>query len=124
MSHVRAVRAAARRASRHQVVFVCNVVRERDGEGIAGMALDFSSGGLQALTRSRVLTGEPVRMTFRAPVTGRWVTVRGTVARVLHGRRPNERGRRLGIEFDELAPGDRERVNEASDRLDVMPFWA
>jgi hypothetical protein len=65
-----------------------------------------------------------VRVTFRAPVTGRWLTVRATVARVLHGRRPNERGRRLGIEFNELALADAERVNEASDRLDVMPFWA
>ena len=106
-------------------MFVCAVVRERDGEGIAGVALDFSTGGLQAVTRARVLTGEPVHVTFRAPVTGRWLTLRGTVARVIHGRRPHERGaRRLGIAFDSLAAPDLDRLGEASDRLDVMPFWA
>jgi hypothetical protein len=105
-------------------MFECNVVRERDGEGIAGVGLDFSTGGLQALTRSRVLTGELVRMTFRAPATGRWLTLRGTVARVLHGRRPNDQGRRLGIEFEALTPEDLDRVNEASLRLEVLPFWA
>lgn len=124
MSHPRSARAAAQhRATRHPVVFVCHVVREHDGEGIAGVAVDFSTGGLQAVTRSRVLTGEPVRLTFQTPATGRWLTLRGTVARVLHGRRTSERGRRIGIQFEELAPGDAVRVSEASDRLDVMPYW-
>jgi hypothetical protein len=103
---------------------VCEVVRERDGEGIAGVAVDFSARGIQAVTRSRVLTGEPVRVTFRTPITGRWLSLRGTVARVIHGRRPNDRGRRLGIEFDASHTSDRNRLDEASDRLDAMPFWA
>ena len=115
---------ASPRATRHAVVFVCEIVRERDGEGIAGVAIDFSTRGLQAVTRARVLTGEPVRVTFRAPQTGRFLVLRGTVARVVHGRRPGEHGRRLGIEFD--APSARERglLEDASDRLDVTPFWA
>ena len=105
-------------------MFVCEVVRERDGEGIAGVAVDFSTRGLQAVTRSRVLTGEPVRVTFRTPVTGRFLVLRGTVARVVHGRRPGDRGRRLGIEFEAPSASDRDRLEDASDRLDVMPFWA
>ncbi len=101
------------------------MVRERDGEGIAGVAIDFSTGGLLAVTRSRVLTGEPVSVMFRAPVTGRWLSLRGTVARVLHGRRPSDRGRRrLGIEFDAPSASDVARLQEANDRLDVTPFWA
>ncbi len=101
------------------------MVRERDGEGIAGVAIDFSIGGLLAVTRSRILTGEPVRVMFRTPVTGRWLSLQGTVARVLHGRRPSDRGRRrLGIEFDAPSASDFERLHEANERLDVTPFWA
>jgi len=121
----RPLRASSPRgAIRHDVVFACNVVRERDGEGIAGVAMDFSTGGLQALTRSQVLTGEPVCLTFRTPVTGRWLSVKGVVTRIIHGRRPNEWGRRLGIEFEDLSASDLERVKEASERMDVLPFWA
>ena len=43
--------------------------------------------GLLAATDERVLTGEPVIVTFRLPESDRWFDAMGTVARVVHGRR-------------------------------------
>lgn len=96
----RSRRDTQRRSHRHDVSYACHLVRERDDAVIGRVALDLSAGGMQVLTGAKVLTGEPVRVTFRTPDTGRWLTLSGTVARVLHGRRPHEWGRRLGIAFD------------------------
>lgn len=95
------------------------MVRERDNALVARVALDLSIEGMQVLTGARVLTGEPVRVTFRAPETGQWLTLQGAVARVLHGRRPNEWGRRLGVAFDPIAGTYAARLVEASARLDA-----
>lgn len=103
-----ACRDTYRRDARHDAMFGCHVVRVRDSELLSRVALDLSAGGMQVLTGEKVLTGELVMVTFRAPQSEKWFTLRGTVARVLHGRRPNEWGRRLGIAFDD--PGS-ERAN-------------
>ena len=50
-------------------------------------------------TRERVLTGEDVVVSFRPPSSNRFVDALGHVARVVHGRRPGDRGRCLGIEL-------------------------
>ncbi len=42
------------------------------------------------------------RFGCRAPT--RWFDAEGTIARVVHGRRPGDSGRCLGLEFDELDP--------------------
>lgn len=89
---------------------------------ISRVALDLSAEGMQVLTGARVLTGEPVEVTFQAPETGAWLTLRGTVARVLHGRRPNEWGRRLGIEVEGLDDTQRARLLHACRLLDSRPL--
>ncbi len=111
-----------RGAERHQALYACHLVRERDDEVIGRVAMDLSSGGMQVLTGSKVLTGEPVRVTFQVPETQRWLTLQGTVARVLHGRRPNEWGRRLGVAFHELTVSDVERLREADRMLEMPPM--
>lgn len=68
---------------------------------------DLSPGGAYVATDARVLTGEPVIVSFRAPRSGAWVDTWGTVARVVHGRRPGERGRGLGIAFDCIDDADK-----------------
>ena len=52
-----------------------------------------------------VLTGEPLLVSFRPPLSGRWLDAEAVVARVVHGRRPGDHGRRLGLSFQGLAPG-------------------
>lgn len=119
MSIRQASRRRERRALRHEVHYACTVIRERDFEVVGRVAADLSTNGLQVLTDARVLTGEPVRVVFQAPETKAWLTVHGTVARVLHGRRPNDWGRRLGIELESLTPVDAERLRASTAMLEA-----
>jgi c-di-GMP-binding flagellar brake protein YcgR len=98
----RGIGAPHRKGFRHEVRLACQVVRERDFRVIAQRMVDLSPAGMQVATEARVLTGEAVIVSFRAPRSGAWVDAVGTVARVVHGRRPGERGRGLGIAFDEI----------------------
>jgi hypothetical protein len=92
----------ARTAMRRLVRLPCRVVRARDAYPLAEKTLDVSCGGLRVPTWAKVLTGELVRIELQLPVTGRWIAAEGHVARVLHGRRPGDLGRALGLEFTSL----------------------
>ncbi|MFT3773239.1 MAG: PilZ domain-containing protein [Minicystis sp.] len=96
-----------RRAFRHAVDLSCSIVRERDFRLVADRAVDLSTDGMLVATDLPVLTGEPVIVSFRAPRSSRWIDAEAVVARVVHGRRPGERGRRLGLAFRDL--GDEAR---------------
>jgi hypothetical protein len=96
-----------RRAFRHAVKLSCQVVRERDFRLVASEALDLSTAGMLVPTRLPVLTGEDLLVSFRAPRSTRWIDAHATVARVVHGRRPGDRGRRLGLVFHDLCDEDR-----------------
>jgi PilZ domain len=91
-----------RRAFRHAVALSCQIVRERDFRLVADVALDLSTDGMLVATELPVLTGEELLVSFRAPRGARWVDAQAVVTRVVHGRRPGERGRRLGIAFEGL----------------------
>jgi hypothetical protein len=80
------------------------VVRSRDFKLVGTRVIDLSSRGMLVETDARVLTGEAVVVTFEAPDGGGWVDCEGTVTRVLHGRRRNDRRRAMGIAFDTLDP--------------------
>lgn len=99
---------AHRRAFRHAVALPCQVVRERDFRLIADVSLDLSTGGMLVPTSVRVLTGEPLLVSFRAPRSTRWLDAEAVVARVVHGRRPEDRGRMLGLSFQGLDAEDRQ----------------
>ena len=101
-----------RRAFRREVLLPCQVVRERDFKLVSSLALDLSTEGIQVLTGLRILTGETMPVSFRAPKTQEWFDVEATVARVIHGRRPGDRGRCLGLSFGDLGWTDSLRLFE------------
>jgi hypothetical protein len=96
------VHARQRRVIRRAIRVDCQVVRERDFRLIASQGVDISSTGMLVATEEAALTGEPLYISFRFPRTDRWFDAEGTIARVVHGRRPGDRGRCLGLEFDTL----------------------
>lgn len=92
-----------RRTFRHAVHVECQVVREHDFRLLAETTIDLSTGGMMVLSGERVLTGEDVLVTFKAPNLRTWFDAEATVARVIHGRRPGDHfGRALGIRFKRL----------------------
>lgn len=91
-----------KRPSRHVLRIPCQVVRERDFRLVARRTLDLSESGLLVDPIARVLTGEPVLVSFMAPFSRIWVDAEATVARVVHGRRNGDRGMALGLSFDAI----------------------
>jgi len=96
------VHARQRRVTRRAIRVECQVVREHDFRLVASRGVDLSPTGMLVATEERVLTGEPLLVTFRLPRTERWFDTEGTIARVVHGRRPGDRGRCFGLEFHQL----------------------
>ena len=111
------VHANQRRELRRTVRVECQVVREKDFRLLATRTENLSPGGMLVHAGERALTGEPVIVSFRVPRTRRWVDAKATIARVLHGRRPGDRGLRYGVEFEPLAPEDERYLR---DRLKGM----
>ena len=94
-----------RNTFRRYVRLPCEVVREHDFKLIGDLALDLSTRGMLVRSQERVLTGEEVVVAFQAPRSNVWFDALGTVARVLHGRRPgDDHGVCLGIEFHGMHP--------------------
>lgn len=87
---------------RHSVGLKCQVVRERDFKLLGVCAIDLSLGGLLVQSGVPVLTGEEVIMSIEAPWLRSWFDATGHIARVVHGRRPGDFARALGIRFDHL----------------------
>lgn len=105
-------RPTPRRAFRRFVRLDCQVVREHDFAPLSDLAMDLSTDGMLVRTSSRVLTGEEVIFAFRPPRSNRWVDGVATVARVVHGRRPGDLGRAIGLEFSDIARRDVEHLWE------------
>jgi hypothetical protein len=87
---------------RHAVGLRCQLVRERDFKLLGVCAIDMSIGGMLVQSGVPVLTGEDVIVSFEMPWLRTWFDATGTVARVLHGRRPGDFGRAIGVRFDRL----------------------
>jgi hypothetical protein len=96
------VNAQQRRALRRGVRVDCQVVRERDFALVGRCGLDLSPLGMLVLAEAPVLTGESLLVAFRLPRSTWWFDVEATVARVVHGRRPGDAGRCVGLEFEAL----------------------
>jgi c-di-GMP-binding flagellar brake protein YcgR len=107
-----------RRAFRHEVRLPCQIVRERDFRLVGDRALDLSTAGMLVATDMRVLTGEELIVSFCAPRSKRWFDLSATVARVVHGRRPGDDGRRLGLSFHGVDEGSRRAL---FDQLSAVP---
>jgi hypothetical protein len=52
-------------------------------------------------------------VSFRAPETDFWFDLEAEVARVIHGRRPYDQGRCLGLSFGPLGDADHARLFES-----------
>jgi c-di-GMP-binding flagellar brake protein YcgR len=91
-----------RRPSRHAVCMRCEVVRERDFKLVSRRIMDLSEGGMLVASDERVLTGESLIVSFRIPFSTLWLDTQATVARVVHGRRPGDGHRALGLAFDPI----------------------
>jgi c-di-GMP-binding flagellar brake protein YcgR len=96
----------SRQSFRRYVRLDCEVVRERDFRAIGALALDLSTTGMLVRTSERVLTGEEVIFAFRPPRSNRFVDGVATVARVVHGRRPGDPERAIGLSFESMSPRD------------------
>ncbi len=102
------VHARQRRALRRPMRVECQVVRERGFTLVGSRAVDLSPYGMLVMAQERVLTGEPVLITFRLPRTSWWFDAEATIARVAHGRRPGDLGRCFAVDFETL--GDEART--------------
>jgi hypothetical protein len=95
-----------RASFRRYVRLDCQVVREHDFRLVGDLALDLSTTGIRVRARQRVLTGEELIISFKPPRSNRWFDAQGTVARVLHGRRPGDWGLSFGVAFHALSRDD------------------
>lgn len=100
-----AARESRRAAARRAVVLPCQAVRERDFRLVADRTLDISADGLLLPLRTPVLTGESLIVSFAIP--GLWIDAEATAARIVHGRRPGDDGRAVGVVFDRISPSTR-----------------
>jgi len=91
-----------RAVGRRAVLVECQVVRERGFALLGERAVDLSTDGMLLLSIAPVLTGEEVFVTLRVPGTDFWIDTIATVARIVHGRRPCDPGRAVGLRFDRL----------------------
>ena len=128
------------RMPRHLMRLPCQVVRERDFRLVADRLETLSLTGLSVAPAEPVLTGEKLIVSFRLPKQGVWVDAETCVTRVIHGRRPEDGGRALGLVFetiDELtlmhiacelactpmAPPGRAIRDEQSNRITRVLAW-
>jgi hypothetical protein len=95
-------RVLPRRHVRHRVVMRAQVVRERDFQLVSDRIVDLSDGGMMVAAKSRVLTGEPVVLSFRIPWLDRWIDAEAVVTRIVHGRRKGDPGHALGLTWERI----------------------
>jgi hypothetical protein len=128
------------RMPRHLMRLPCQVVRERDFRLIADRVENLSLTGLSVSPAEPVLTGEKLIVSFRLPHEGIWIDAEARVMRVIHGRRPGEDQRALGLAFEDVditlqlaiarelahlppAPLGRVLRDEHSDRVARVLAW-
>lgn len=111
------VHAQQRRTVRRAIDVECRVVRERDSRLIARRSVDLSPFGMLVVADVPVLTGEPLWVIFRMPRSQVWMDAEATVARVVHGRRPGDPGRCVGVEFEPLTAGAERALRHALRRV-------
>lgn len=92
------------RAIRRTARFSCQVVRLRDFRLVADQVENVSGGGLLVGPADPVLTGEPVIVSFQLPGLKNFIDAEAIVSRVVHGRRPGESRRALGLSFVDMTP--------------------
>jgi len=109
------------RPIRHTVHVNCQVVRERDFRLVADRVVNLSHNGMLVAPADPVLTGEKIIVSFPSPNGAGWIDAQATVARVLHGRRPGEFRRALGLEIEVLDAESRQALEECLQSVPPSP---
>ncbi len=91
-SGVRLIRRNDRHEIRKGIRMRCQVVRERDFRLIGDTSLDLSPNGMLVASEHFMERGENVIVSFQATNLGIWFDTEATVARVIEGRRVEDRG--------------------------------
>ena len=91
-----------RREVRRAVGLTCQVVRERDFRLIADQAIDLSPDGMLVSSDHDMAVGENLIVSFKATQLGLWFDTEASVARIIKGRRPGDRGAGIGLSFSTL----------------------
>lgn len=107
-----------RRSDRRSVDVGCYVVRVPGLDVLGERAIDLSAQGMLVLSDVPCAVGETVLVTFDVPGTEVSITTSARIARVIAGRRGDDPGRALGLEFEGLE-NDSERLLRAA--LDHLP---
>lgn len=110
-----------RRPARHTVNVNCQVVRERDFRLVADRVVNLSRNGILVAPADPVLTGEKIILSFPSPTGSGWIDAEATVARVLHGRRPGEFRRALGLEIEALDAESQQALEDCLKRVPPSP---
>ncbi len=117
------VPARERRFSRRSVRLGCELVRTRDWSLAGRRILDLSLEGLKIQAENELAPGEDVQVFFRVPFSPIWVLAEGSVARVIHGRRPGDDGPAYGIRLAPLHPKAQKALSAASARFPLTLPW-
>ena len=88
-----------RQVRRASIDVDCQIVRERDYKVVGRRSFDLSPQGILVPSEADVDVGEPLLVSFRATGFGILFATTGTVARIVHGRRREDRARCLGVSF-------------------------
>jgi hypothetical protein len=78
------------------------VVRERDFRLVADQAIDLSPDGMLVSSEHDMAVGESLIVSFKATPLGLWFDTEASVARIIKGRRPGDRGPAIGLTFSTL----------------------
>lgn len=119
---LRLLKMVRRRPVRRCVRSWCQVVRERDFRLVADQIEDLSLEGARVGPADPVLTGEVLLFSFKIPYFDLWVDTEAVVSRVIHGRRPGESSRSLGLQFCEMAPWHRYLLQQALAMVPPTPL--
>lgn len=102
---VRWVRRNDRREVRKGLRLPCQVVRERDFRLVADTSLDLSPSGMLVPSTHFMERGENLIVSFQATHLGLWFDTEATVARLVEGRRAEDRGiTGIALQFTSLEP--------------------
>jgi len=77
-------------------------VRRRDGRLVADRTVDLSPQGMLVLSDERLEPGAQLVVSFQTTELPIWFDTDATLARVVHGRRPGDDGRAIGLRFSSL----------------------
>jgi hypothetical protein len=109
------------RSPRRSARLACQLVRERDFRLIADRIVDLSPAGLLVGPADPVLTGQRLLLSFCLPGSSYWIDGEAVVTRVVHGRRPGEYSRGLGLSLEGLSPFARMMLERTLLSLPPVP---